>query len=151
MNAGIGIRLVPVHEEIVGDVRRPLIILLGAVCFVLLIACANVANLLLTRAASRQRELAIRAALGAGRLRLLRQMLTESLLLGLIGGAAGLLVAAWSTDLLQTLAPAGLPRLANIAVDRYVLAYALGASLLTGLSSGSFRHSTPRAATPART
>ncbi|MCA1651795.1 MAG: ABC transporter permease, partial [Acidobacteria bacterium] len=130
-NAGIGIRLVPMHEEIVGDVKRPLIILLGAVCFVLLIACANVANLLLTRAASRQRELAIRAALGAGRRRLLRQMLTESLLLGLIGGAAGLLVAAWCTELLQTLAPAGLPRLANIAVDRQVIAYALGASLLT--------------------
>ena len=112
------------HEEIVGDVKRPLIILLGAVCFVLLIACANVANLLLTRAASRQRELAIRAALGAGRRRLLRQMLTESLLLGLIGGAAGLLVAAWCTDALQTLAPASLPRLADVAVDRQVIAYA---------------------------
>ena len=135
-NAGIGIRLVPLHEEIVGDVKRPLIILLGAVCFVLLIACANVANLLLTRAASRQRELAIRAALGAGRRRLLRQMLTESLLLGLIGGAAGLLVAAWCTELLQTWAPADLPRLANIAVDRQVIAYALGASLLTGLLFG---------------
>ena len=135
-NAGIGIRLVPLHEEIVGDVKRPLLILLGAVCFVLLIACANVANLLLTRAASRQRELAIRAALGAGRGRLLRQMLTESLLLGLIGGAAGLLLAAWSTDLLQTLAPADLPRLADIAVDRQVLAYAVGASLLTGLLFG---------------
>ncbi|HJR59603.1 MAG TPA: ABC transporter permease [Vicinamibacterales bacterium] len=135
-NSGIGIRLVPMHEEMVGDVKRPLMILLGAVCFVLLIACANVANLLLTRAASRQRELAIRSALGAGRGRLLRQMLTESLLLGLIGGAAGLLLAAWCTDLLQTLAPAGLPRLSTIAVDRQVIVYAVVASMLTGLLFG---------------
>ena len=135
-NAGIGIRLVPMHEEIVGDVKRPLIILLGAVCFVLLIACANVANLLLTRAASRQRELAIRAALGAGRRRLVRQMLTESVLLGLIGGGAGLLVAAWCTELLQSLAPAELPRLVTVAVDWTVVAYALAASLLTGLLFG---------------
>jgi putative ABC transport system permease protein len=135
-NAGIGIRLVPLHEEIVGDVQRPLWILLGAVCFVLLIACANVANLLLTRAASRQRELAIRSALGAARGRLVRQLLTESLLLGLIGGAAGLLLAAWCTELLQTLAPSGLPRLSNIVVDRQVVAYAIAASLLTGLLFG---------------
>jgi putative ABC transport system permease protein len=135
-NAGIGIRLVPMHEEIVGDVKRPLWILLGAVCFVLLIACTNVANLLLTRAASRQRELAIRSALGAGRGRLLRQMLTESVLLGLIGGAAGLLLAAWCTDLLQTLAPAGLPRLSTIAVNRQVIGYAVVASMLTGLLFG---------------
>ena len=135
-NAGIGIRLVPVHEEIVGDVRRPLLILLGAVSLVLLIACANVANLLLTRAAGRQRELAIRAALGAGRLRLVRQMLTESTLLGLIGGAGGLLLAAWSMDLLRGLAPVGVPRLSEIGIDWRVLAYAALASLATGLFFG---------------
>jgi len=135
-NAGIGIRLVPLHEELVGDVKRPLLILLGAVCFVLLIACANVANLLLTRAASRQRELAIRAALGADRGRLVRQLLTESLVLGVLGGAAGLLLATFSTDVLQTFAPPELPRLSDITIDRQVLAYAAGASLLTSLLFG---------------
>ena len=135
-NAGIGVRLVPMHEELVGDVKRPLLILLGAVCFVLLIACANVANLLLTRAASRQRELAIRAALGASRGRLARLVLTESVILGLLGGAAGLMLAAVSTDLLQTLAPAELPRLSEITIDRRVLAYAAGASLVTSLFFG---------------
>jgi len=136
VNAGIGIVLVPLHEELVGDVKRPLIILLGAVCFVLLIACANVANLLLTRAASRQRELAIRAALGAGRGRLVRQILTECVVLGLLGGAAGLLLAAFGTDLLQTLAPPELPRLSNIGIDRNVLAYAAAASVFTSLLFG---------------
>ena len=136
VNAGTGIRIVPMHEEIVGDVRRPLWILLGAVCFVLLIACTNVANLLLARAASRQRELAIRSALGASRRRLLRLMLTESLIMGLIGGAAGLLLAVWCTEVLKPLAPAWLPRLATISVDWQVIVYALVASMLTGMIVG---------------
>jgi putative ABC transport system permease protein len=135
-NEGLGVRLVPMHEEIVGDVTRPLLILLGAVCFVLLIACANVANLLLTRAASRQRELAIRGALGAGRARLIRQMLTESILLGALGGVAGLLIAVWGVDLLHTLAPTNVPRLALVTIDPRVLAYTACASLITGLLFG---------------
>jgi putative ABC transport system permease protein len=135
-NAGVGIRLVPLHEEIVGDVKRPLLILLGAVCFVLLIACANVANLLLTRAASRTRELAIRTALGAGRGRLSRQLLTESLVLGLFGGIAGLALAAWATGLLRSLAPPDLPRLTDVAIDARVLLYTAGAALLTSVLFG---------------
>ena len=136
VNAGIGVRLVAMHEELVGDVKRPLLILLGAVCFVLLIACANVANLLLTRAASRTRELAIRAALGAGRRRLSRQLLTECLVLGLLGGIAGLALAVWSTDVLRSLAPPELPRLADVTVDARVLLYTAGASLLTSVFFG---------------
>jgi len=137
-NGGLGIRLVPLHVELVGEVRWPLLILLGAVSFVLLIACANVANLLLTRATARHRELAIRAALGAGRSRLLRQLLTESLVVALLGGAAGLVLAAWSMDLLRSLAPAALPRLSNISIDAQVLAYAAAASLVSSVLVGIF-------------
>jgi putative ABC transport system permease protein len=135
-NSGLGVRLVPLHAEIVGDVRRPLIILLGAVSLVLLIACANVANLLLTRSSARQRELAIRSALGAGWSRLLRQMLTESIVLACIGATVGLLLAAWGIDVLQSLAPPGLPRLAGIRIDLAVLGYTAGAAILTGLVFG---------------
>jgi putative ABC transport system permease protein len=135
-NAGIGVRLVPMHEEIVGDVRLPLVILLGAVSFVLLIACANVANLQLTRAAARRQELAIRAALGAGRARIVRQMLCESLVLAVAGGAAGLALAAWGVAALQSLAPTNVPRLDAIAVDGTVIAYTSLAVMATALLFG---------------
>ena len=137
VNTGIGVRLVPMHEEIVGDVRQPLLILLGTAAFVLLIACANVANLLLARAASRQKELAIRAALGAGRRRLIRQMLTESLVLATGGGAAGLLLAAWGIQALQSLAPFNLPRVTGVQIDTPVVLYTSLASLVTGLIFGT--------------
>src|SRR5688572_43049 len=136
-NAGSGVRLVPLHEEIVGDVRRPLLILFGTALLVLLIACANVANLLLARAASRQRELAIRAALGAGRRRLIAQLLTESLVLAAVGGAAGLLLAAWSIQALPSLAPADLPRLTGVRIDTAAILYTSLASLVTGLVFGA--------------
>ena len=137
VNAGLGVRLVPMHEEIVGDVRQPLLILLGAVGFVLLIACANVANLLLTRFASRQKELAIRAALGAGRTRLVRQMLIESLVLATSGGAAGVMLAAWGIQALQALAPPHVPRLTGVLIDTPVILYTSIAALLTGLLFGA--------------
>jgi predicted permease len=136
-NAGIGVRLVPLHEEIVGDVRQPLSILFATAALVLLIACANVANLLLARAASRQRELAIRAALGAGRRRLITQLLTESLVLATAGGAAGLLLAAWGIQALQSLAPTNLPRLKDVHIDTAVILYTSLASLVTGLVFGA--------------
>ena len=137
VNAGIGVRLVPMHEEIVGNVRQPLLIVFATVAFVLLIACGNVANLLLARAASRQKELAIRAALGAGRRRLVRQMLTESLLLAMMGGAAGLLLAAWGIEALQWLAPSNVPRLTGVQIDIPVVLYTSLASLVTGLIFGA--------------
>ena len=136
-NAGIGVRLVPMHEEIVGDVRQPLLILFGTAMLVLLIACANVANLVLARAASRQRELAIRTALGAGRRRLIAQLLTESLVLAAVGGAAGLLLAAWGIQALPSLAPANLPRLTGVRIDTSVILYTSLASLVTGLMFGA--------------
>jgi len=136
VNAGIGVRLVPLHDEIVGDVRQSLLILLGAVGLVLVIACANVANLLLTRGASRQKELAIRAALGAGRKRLLRQMLTESLVLAIAGAAAGLVLAAWAIDMLHSLAPSNVPRLTGIRIDTPVILYTSLAALITGVLFG---------------
>jgi putative ABC transport system permease protein len=133
-------RLTPLQEHLLGDTRRPLLVLLGAVGLVLLIACANVANLLLARAGTRQKELAIRAALGAGRFRLARQMLTEYLLLAIGGGAAGLLLAYWLTRLLGSLnstdAIGEMARVATITIDRRVLGFTLLISLLTGLLFG---------------
>jgi putative ABC transport system permease protein len=128
--------LLPLQEMVTGNVRPALLILFGAVGFVLLIACANFAGLLVARAVSRRQELVIRTALGAGKVRLIRQALTESLVLSLAGGFTGLFLARWSTAVLLSLKPAALARLTSISMDARVLAFALGVSLLTGIVFG---------------
>ncbi|MDQ3817927.1 MAG: ABC transporter permease [Acidobacteriota bacterium] len=133
---GFDAYIVPLREQIIGDARTALLVLLGAVSFVLLVACVNVANLLLARAASREKELAIRASLGASRLRLVRQMVAESVPLGLLGGGCGLLLAMWGLSALESLLPASLPRHNAIAIDKRVLLFTFALSLLTTLVFG---------------
>ena len=133
---GFGARLLPAQEQMVGAVRPALYALLGAVVVVLLIAAGNVANMLLARASSREKEIAVRAALGASRGRLLRQLLTESVLLSLAGCAAGVLLALWGVDLLKAMAPQDIPRLAEVRLDLPVALFAVGSALLTGLAFG---------------
>lgn len=137
-NQGVGANVMPLVAAMVGDVRTGLLILVGVVALVLLIACTNVANLMLARDASRQRELAVRRALGAGRARLIQQLLTESTLLALAGGALGLLVAHWSTSVLVALLAKSfpIPRLENTQIDGWVLGFTLVLSVASGLLFG---------------
>jgi len=131
-----GMTVTGLQEQVVGDVRRALLVLLGSVALVLLIACANVANLLLTRAAGREKEVAIRTALGAGGLRIARQLLTESVLLAVIGGAAGLVIAQWSLFVVRSINPGNIPRLDDIEINGAVLAFTFGISIVTGVLFG---------------
>lgn len=133
---GWNIKLLPLLESTVSRIKPALLVLLGAVAFVLLIACANVANLLLARATGRQKEIAIRTALGAGRWRIIRQLLTESVLLSILGGVLGLLLANWSLSILMKFVPQNLPRMNDVALDSRVFIFAAAITLLTGIIFG---------------
>jgi putative ABC transport system permease protein len=135
-NAGFSVSVASLQDAQVTDVRPTLLVLLGAVAFVLLIACANVANLLLARGAARRKEFAIRAALGAGRMSLIRQLLTEALVLALVGGTIGILLAFWMVDLFVAISPSSIPHLDQVRLDGSVVAFALAVSLLTGVLFG---------------
>jgi putative ABC transport system permease protein len=147
-NEKTGFKLQPLHERVTGEIRPALLALLGAVAFVLLIACANIANLLLARASHRARELAVRAAIGAGRGRIVRQLVTESLALSALGGVAGLVAGAWAVDALVALAPSNAPRLGEVALDRSVLLFTavitVAAGILFGLAP-AVQHARPDA------
>jgi putative ABC transport system permease protein len=133
---GWDMSVVSLHTELVGDVRPALLVLMGAVGFVLLIACANLANLLLAKASARQKEIAIRIALGANRWRIVRQLLSESVLLACMGGVLGVLLATWCVSLMKSLAPASLPNVAGLSVDLEVLVFAFAVSVITGIIFG---------------
>jgi putative ABC transport system permease protein len=135
-NADWSVAIGPLHESIVGSVRSLLLVFLGAVGFVLLIGCANVANLLLARAAGRRREFAVRAALGAGRSRIVRLVLSESLLLAAIGGTAGLVLATWAVRMFVAVAPSDIPRMDEVALDGSVMGFALVLSIVTSVIFG---------------
>ena len=135
-NRGTGVNIIPLHKQLVGNIQPYLFVLFAAVGFVLLIACANVTNLMLARLAGRQKEIAVRLALGAGRGRLIRQFLTESVMLSALGSFLGLLLAAWGIEVLRRLAPPDLPRLSEISLNGPVFLWTLGILLLTGVLLG---------------
>jgi predicted permease len=135
-NKDTGVRVTPLHEEAVGKLRPVLLLLFAAVGFLLFIGCANVANLLLARAATRSREISIRAAMGASRFRLIRQLLTESVMLSIIGGGLGALLAAWAIPLLMSMAPPGLRSFKEVGLNGEVLGFSLGVSVVTGILFG---------------
>jgi putative ABC transport system permease protein len=128
-NAHVGVKVLPLIEAVVGEAHSGLLMLCAMAGCVLLVACVNVANLLLARSLSRQREISIRSALGAGRLHIVRQLVTESALLGMFGGAAGLLMSIWAVDLLTRFLPADIPRIDQVSPDLRVVAFTAVASV----------------------